>query len=246
MQSAAPKVLFLLVGEGAEKERLISLVRSRGLTNLRFVEQQSRDKIPAYICASDACLVSAQEKRYIQDRDSQQNAGVHVLCASGDSWSGRSGTPDSGAGPGLESALSQAIHLNWRRPFCVWPQPAPPGNAGPQRATARPATLLAASNGTDVRRCAECTPGRREESARSRRDPKGREDLRDRWPTMLAAVAACMAMSTVRRHHHLARTARDEEDIVRLHGNIHGPWPAASFSAELGFPSFRSDPCAGS
>ena len=57
LQSLAPRILFLLVGEGAEKEQLVSLARSRGLTNMRFVDQQSREKIPAYICASDACLV---------------------------------------------------------------------------------------------------------------------------------------------------------------------------------------------
>jgi colanic acid biosynthesis glycosyl transferase WcaI len=57
LQNSDPNILFLLVGEGAEKEHLVSLVRSRGLTNLRFVDQQSREKIPAYICASDACLV---------------------------------------------------------------------------------------------------------------------------------------------------------------------------------------------
>ncbi len=57
LQDKAPQVLFLLVGEGAEKEQLVSLVRSRGLTNLRFVGQQSREKIPAYICASDSCVV---------------------------------------------------------------------------------------------------------------------------------------------------------------------------------------------
>ena len=56
-QHSAPGVLFLLVGEGAEKEQLVSLVRLRGLTNVRFVDQQSREKIPAYICASDACVV---------------------------------------------------------------------------------------------------------------------------------------------------------------------------------------------
>ena len=32
-------------------------MRSRGLTNLHFVDQQLRERIPAYICASDACLV---------------------------------------------------------------------------------------------------------------------------------------------------------------------------------------------
>jgi glycosyltransferase involved in cell wall biosynthesis len=57
LQNTAPNILFLLVGEGAEKGSLVSLVRSRGLTNLRFVDQQSREEIPAYICASDACVV---------------------------------------------------------------------------------------------------------------------------------------------------------------------------------------------
>ena len=57
LQETAPKVLFLLVGEGAEKKRLVSMARSRALTNLRFVDQQPREKIPAYISASDVCLV---------------------------------------------------------------------------------------------------------------------------------------------------------------------------------------------
>jgi glycosyltransferase involved in cell wall biosynthesis len=57
LHNSDPNIVFLLVGEGAEKERLVSLVRARGLTNLRFVDQQSREKIPAHICASDACLV---------------------------------------------------------------------------------------------------------------------------------------------------------------------------------------------
>jgi colanic acid biosynthesis glycosyl transferase WcaI len=57
LQTSIPEVLFLLVGEGSDKERIIALARSRGLTNLRFVDQQPREKIPAYICAADACLV---------------------------------------------------------------------------------------------------------------------------------------------------------------------------------------------
>jgi colanic acid biosynthesis glycosyl transferase WcaI len=57
LQDSAPNIMFLLVGEGAEKEKLVSLVQSRGLTNLRFVDQQSRQRMPAYICASDACVV---------------------------------------------------------------------------------------------------------------------------------------------------------------------------------------------
>jgi glycosyltransferase involved in cell wall biosynthesis len=57
LQDSAPQVLFLLVGEGAEKQRIIDMARSRGLSNLRFIDQQPREKIPAYIGASDACLV---------------------------------------------------------------------------------------------------------------------------------------------------------------------------------------------
>src|SRR5580765_3210684 len=48
---------FLLVGEGAEKERIKSLAKSRGLANVTFLDQQPREKIPAFISASDACLV---------------------------------------------------------------------------------------------------------------------------------------------------------------------------------------------
>jgi colanic acid biosynthesis glycosyl transferase WcaI len=47
----------LMVGEGAEKTRIAALARERGLGNVRFVDQQPREKIPAYICASDVCLV---------------------------------------------------------------------------------------------------------------------------------------------------------------------------------------------
>jgi colanic acid biosynthesis glycosyl transferase WcaI len=57
LQTANPEIVFLMLGEGAEKDRIAALARERGLNNLRFVDQQPREKIPAYICASDACLV---------------------------------------------------------------------------------------------------------------------------------------------------------------------------------------------
>jgi glycosyltransferase involved in cell wall biosynthesis len=57
LQRQQSEVLFLLVGEGAEKERIKSLVQFHGLTNVRILDQQSREKIPAFISASDACLV---------------------------------------------------------------------------------------------------------------------------------------------------------------------------------------------
>jgi glycosyltransferase involved in cell wall biosynthesis len=55
MQHQNPDVLFLLLGEGAEKDRIRSLVHSRSLPNVQFLDQQTREKIPAFISASDAC-----------------------------------------------------------------------------------------------------------------------------------------------------------------------------------------------
>jgi len=57
LHHSAPKILFVFLGEGAEKDRIVSIARDRGLTNVRFVAQQPRDRIPAYISASDVCVV---------------------------------------------------------------------------------------------------------------------------------------------------------------------------------------------
>jgi glycosyltransferase involved in cell wall biosynthesis len=57
LRDTNPGIVFLMLGEGAEKARIVALGRERGLNNLRFVEQQPREKIPAYIRASDVCLV---------------------------------------------------------------------------------------------------------------------------------------------------------------------------------------------
>ena len=57
LNQSDPDVSFLLVGEGTDKERIQAVVRERGLLNIQFVDQQPRDKIPAFIRASDVCLV---------------------------------------------------------------------------------------------------------------------------------------------------------------------------------------------
>jgi glycosyltransferase involved in cell wall biosynthesis len=57
LQRTAPNVLFLMVGEGSEKEGIINRARSQGLTNMRFVGQQPREKVSELISVSDACLV---------------------------------------------------------------------------------------------------------------------------------------------------------------------------------------------
>lgn len=55
--SGTSNVMFLLVGEGAEKEELYGLAAKLGLRNVIFVSQQSRALVPNIIRASDACLV---------------------------------------------------------------------------------------------------------------------------------------------------------------------------------------------
>jgi glycosyltransferase involved in cell wall biosynthesis len=57
LKKTAPKIFFLLVGDGAEKEHIASRALSLGLSNFRMIDSQPREKIPSYICASDACLV---------------------------------------------------------------------------------------------------------------------------------------------------------------------------------------------
>jgi len=57
LQPQNPGLLFLLIGEGSEKQRIQALSQSRRLANVRFLDQQPREKIPAFISASDVCLV---------------------------------------------------------------------------------------------------------------------------------------------------------------------------------------------
>jgi len=57
LQSSAPHIEFRVIGEGAEKEKIISIVQDKRLQNIRFLGQQPREKIPEHISGSDACLV---------------------------------------------------------------------------------------------------------------------------------------------------------------------------------------------
>jgi len=57
LQATAPEMAFLLVGEGADKERIVALAGERRLRNLHVVDQQPRERIPAFISAADVCAV---------------------------------------------------------------------------------------------------------------------------------------------------------------------------------------------
>ena len=57
LQSKLPRAVFLLIGEGAEKQHIVNLSAEQGLTNIKFLGQQPREKIPAFVSAADICLV---------------------------------------------------------------------------------------------------------------------------------------------------------------------------------------------
>ena len=57
LQTELPRTLFLMIGEGAEKARLVKLAAARSLNNIQFLGEQPRDRIPLYVSASDICLV---------------------------------------------------------------------------------------------------------------------------------------------------------------------------------------------
>ncbi len=50
-------IVFLLMGAGAERGQLNKSVEKLRLPNVRLLEKQPREKIPAYLAAVDACLV---------------------------------------------------------------------------------------------------------------------------------------------------------------------------------------------
>jgi len=56
-QVEQPAIAFLVVGDGADRQRIMELAKSKRLGNITFVPQQLRERIPDYISTSDACLV---------------------------------------------------------------------------------------------------------------------------------------------------------------------------------------------
>jgi len=55
-------IVFLLMGAGAERAQLGQLVEKLRLANVRLLEKQPRERIPAFLAAADACLVPLRNK----------------------------------------------------------------------------------------------------------------------------------------------------------------------------------------
>jgi glycosyltransferase involved in cell wall biosynthesis len=52
-----PKIQFLLVGDGAERENLLRQKEEMGLKNVMMLPQQKKELVPEILAASDACMV---------------------------------------------------------------------------------------------------------------------------------------------------------------------------------------------
>lgn len=56
-----PEVAFLLIGDGAERERLESEIERRGLVNVKLLGLRPRSEVPAWIASSDLLLVMLRD-----------------------------------------------------------------------------------------------------------------------------------------------------------------------------------------
>ena len=59
--------LFAFVGEGAEKDRLKEIAADKGLTNVCFIDQQPKDRVPLFYAACDLGLVPLRNTPLFQD-----------------------------------------------------------------------------------------------------------------------------------------------------------------------------------
>jgi glycosyltransferase involved in cell wall biosynthesis len=56
-----PRVVLLFVGEGAEKEQLVTRAAQLGLDNVRFLDPVGKDEVRQFYAMADACLVPLRD-----------------------------------------------------------------------------------------------------------------------------------------------------------------------------------------
>ena len=112
LQKRFPDAVFLMIGEGAEKERIVELARVRGLSNIIFLGQQPREKIPAYIAGAAVCLVMLKKselfKTVIPTKMLEYMACEKPLLVAVDGQA-RQVVEEAGAGIFVEPDDSQAL-----------------------------------------------------------------------------------------------------------------------------------------
>lgn len=126
LQTTLPNTLFLLIGEGAEKQKIVDLAMARQLTNIRFVPQQPRERIPRFLSAADICLVLLKRndlfKTVIPTKLLESMACARPVIVAVDGQS-RELVEKAGAGvfvqPEDYRALAKAIYEMARDPACI-------------------------------------------------------------------------------------------------------------------------------
>jgi glycosyltransferase involved in cell wall biosynthesis len=112
LSTALPKAMFLLIGEGAEKERILGSAAARGLGNVRFLGQQPRERIPGYISSADVCLVMLKKvdlfKTVIPTKMLEYMACERPVIVAVDGQA-RQIVEDAGAGVFVEPEDSEAL-----------------------------------------------------------------------------------------------------------------------------------------
>ena len=118
LQRTLPKAMFLLIGEGAEKQRIEQLAAARWLSNIRFLGQQPRERIPGYIAGVDVCLVMLKKtelfKTVIPTKLLEYMSCEKPVIVAVDGQA-RKIVEEAGAGVFVEpedsSALADAVHV---------------------------------------------------------------------------------------------------------------------------------------
>jgi putative colanic acid biosynthesis glycosyltransferase WcaI len=118
LQRTLPNATLLLIGEGAEKERIEQLAAARELSNIRFLGQQPRERIPGYIAGVDVCLVMLKKtelfKTVIPTKLLEYMSCEKPVIVAVDGQA-RKIVEEAGAGVFVEpedsSALADAVHV---------------------------------------------------------------------------------------------------------------------------------------
>jgi colanic acid biosynthesis glycosyl transferase WcaI len=75
-----PRVHFLLLGDGPEKEKLQSLARDLALTNITFIDSVPIERLPAFLSITNVAAVTLQKSRITQGA---RPAKTFVMMAAG-------------------------------------------------------------------------------------------------------------------------------------------------------------------
>ncbi|MBM2820498.1 MAG: hypothetical protein HW405_258 [Candidatus Berkelbacteria bacterium] len=75
-----PKIKFLLIGEGEDKDNLIARAKKLKLTNVRFIDGQPTEKIIEYMNAANVGLISLSTNKFFSDNALPTKTSEYLGC----------------------------------------------------------------------------------------------------------------------------------------------------------------------